>query len=131
MGTLHRNPHFAVIHHVASRYVELARTATPFDSRDDARRSLEQCGAALAAIDVAELGILLDWRLAPLSTDPELHKIIVDTTDLFARRFRRRALLVQTPVGTMQGERIVRVESGTNPAVYNHKEAAVAYVTGR
>lgn len=48
MPTLHRNAHFIVVHHVASGYVALVRTAIAFDSHEDVVRALEACERALA-----------------------------------------------------------------------------------
>ena len=131
MPTLHRNPHFTLIHHVASDYVALVRTAAAFDTHEDVVRSLEQCARALRPVHAKTSGILLDWRLGPLSTDPRVHELLVQGSDPFINRFARKALLVLTPVGAMQGARIVRVQSTTNPVIFNDEAQAIAYLTDR
>jgi hypothetical protein len=131
MPTIHRNPHFTLIHHVASNYVAVVRTAAAFDTHEDVVRSLEQCERALRPLAAATSGILLDWRLGPLSTDPRVHELLVRGSDPFIRRFARKALLVLTPVGAMQGGRIVRVQSTTNPVIFNDEAQAIAYLTER
>jgi hypothetical protein len=131
MPTLHRNAHFTVIHHVASSYVALVRTALVFGAHEEVVRSLDQCERALRPLNAQANGILLDWRLGPLSTDPRLHELLVQGTDLFIQRFARKALLVMTPVGAMQGGRIVRVQSTTNPVIFNDEAQAIAYLTQR
>ena len=120
-----------MIHHVASGYVAVVRTTAAFTGYDDAVQALAQCDRALRSLDTDRLGILLDWRLAPLSTDSRLHAIIVSGADAFIGRFARRALLVSSPVGAMQGGRIVRVQSDTNPVIFSVEAEAVEYVTGR
>ena len=129
MATLHQGAHFTLQHHAASGYVRLIRSALPFDSPDDAVRALHECAAALAGFDVDRMGILLDWRLGPFSTDPRLHREVVAHTDAFACRFRRRAVLVTTPVGQMQMGRIIRNESTTSPVAFNDENAAIEYVS--
>ena len=129
MPTLHRGEYFIVEYFQASRYVRLARTARAFDSPDDARATLAECERALREIDLASVAILLDWRLAPLAVDPTLHETVVTCTDAFAARFARRALLVQTPVGKLQLDRIVRQQSATKPIVFNDEAEAIEYVT--
>jgi hypothetical protein len=64
----------------------------------------------------------------PLSTDPRLHREVVTHTDEVARRFRRRSVLVTTPVGKMQMNRIIRNESTTSPVAFNEEAAAIEYV---
>lgn len=130
MPTLHRNAHFAVVHHVASGYVALVRTAAAFDDHEAVVRSLQECERALRPVRAEENGILLDWRLGPLSTDPRLHELLVRGTDVFIQRFARKALLVLTPIGAMQGGRIVRVQSSTNPVIFNDETKAMEYLTG-
>jgi len=131
MPTIHRNAHFTVVHHVASGYVALVRTAAAFDGHDDVVRSLAQCERALRPIDAQANGILLDWRLGPLSTDARIHELLVRGSDVFIQRFARKALLVLTPMGAMQGGRIVRVQSTTNPVIFDDEAQAITYLTER
>ena len=130
MFTLHRSPHFTIEYRQASRYIRLVRSAVPFKSPDDAGEALKECEVAIRDLDPSSLGILLDWRLGPLSTDPRLHQFVIENTDAFAARFRRRAVLVVTPVGQLQLDRVIRTLSSTKPLLFNDEDAAVDYVTG-
>ncbi len=130
MFTLHRSAHFTVEYWQASRYVRLVRSALPFSSPDEAGEALKECEVALRDIDSSNVGILLDWRLGPLSTDARLHQFVIENTDAFASRFRRRAVLVVTPVGKLQLDRVIRNLSTTKPLLFNDEKAAVEYVTG-
>jgi hypothetical protein len=130
MFTLHRSPHFTIEYRQASRYLRLVRSAVPFSSPEEAGEALKECELAIRDIDPSNLGILLDWRLGPFSSDPRLHQFVVESTDAFAARFRRRAVLVLTPVGQLQVDRVIRNLSSTKPVLFNDESAAVDYVTG-
>lgn len=90
---------------------------------------MRECAKALSDIDVSRLGLLLDWRLAPLTTDPVMLKHVVQQNDVFAKDFARRALLMATPVGLMQSERIARTIDHAKPVLFNDEATAIAYVT--
>ena len=131
MFTLHRSTHFTIEYWQASRYVRLVRSSVPFSSPDEAAEALQECELAIRDIDRANLGILLDWRLGPLSSDPKLHQFVIEHTDAFASRFVRRAVLVVTPVGMLQLDRVIRNLSSSKPILFNDESAAVDYVTSR
>jgi hypothetical protein len=128
---LHRSKHLILEHWQASRYVRLVRSAVPFASPEEAGEALKEIDVAIRDLDPSHLGILLDWRLGPLSTDPRLHQFVIENTDAFASRFVRRAVLVVTPVGKLQLDRVIRNLSSTKPVLFNDENAAVEYVTGR
>jgi len=131
MFTLHRSKHFTIEYWQASRYVRLVRSAVPFKSPEEAGDALKECDVAIRDIDPSNLGILMDWRLGPFSTDPRLHQFVVENADAFASRFVRRAVLVVTPVGKLQLDRVLRNMSSTNPIIFNDETAALEYVTSR
>jgi hypothetical protein len=131
MFTIHRSEHFAIQHYQASGYVRLVRSALPFASLDAAGQALRACDEALLPLDASQLGILLDWRLGPLSVDPRLHQFVIENTDAFAVRFVRRAVLIVTPVGKLQLDRVLRTHSSAAPVVFNDEAVAIDYVTSR
>ena len=131
MLTLHQGAHFTVKHFRTASLVRVARTDRPFELVSEAIGGLASCRTALAGIDVSGYGVLLDWRLAPISTDPTLHKVLVDHVDALAARFARRAILVATTVGTMQANRVGRNLSENSLAVFSDEAAALKYVTTR
>ena len=87
---------------------------------------MRECTKALRDIDVSQLGLLLDWRQAPLTTDPVLLKHVVQQTDTFAAAFARRALLVATPIGVIQSERLGRTIHQARSIVFTDEAEAVA-----
>jgi hypothetical protein len=131
MFTLHKSVFFTVEHHRASGYVRLVRSAVPFKSPEEAGQALKECEAALRDVDASQHGILLDWRLGPFSTDARLHQFVIENTDAFAARFVRRAVLVITPIGKLQLDRVVRKLSSTKPKIFNDETAALDHVTSR
>lgn len=128
MPTLLRAPHFVVELNSASGYVRLVRTVLAFERPEEAAAALAQCELALQGVPIERMGILLDWRRGPLSTDSHLHQAIVEHTDRFAMHFARRALLIDTPVGQMQLGRVIRTHSDTKPVLFNDEQAAIEYV---
>ncbi len=131
MFTIHRSEHFTIQHFQASGYVRLVRSAVAFGSLEDAVDALKACGEALGQLDGSQLGLLLDWRLGPFSIDARLHQLVIETTDEFAIRFIRRAVLIVSPVGKLQLDRVVRTHSSIAPVIFNDEAAAVDYVTSR
>lgn len=119
------------LHHLPQqRHVRLVRTAKQFSSVSRVANSLRDAAKTLAGIDVARLGLLMDWRLAPLSTDPVLLKHVVQHIDQFAANFARRALLLSTPVGIMQSERIARTIHHATPVLFDDEAEAITYAKG-
>jgi hypothetical protein len=129
MPTLHRNSHLSVQHHRASGYVRVVRSEEPFESATEVSAALDACRAALEGIDAAHHGILFDWRKSPISTDPNLHKALAAHMDALAEPFARRAILLATPVGTMQAARVGRSMGNQKMLVFNDEGAAVEFVT--
>jgi hypothetical protein len=129
MFVLHDDPYLSLRRHTDLKYVLLVRSDRQFGSVHRVATSLRECAKALGDIKVARLGLLLDWRLAPLTTDPVLLKHVVQQTDVFAKGFARRALLIATPVGVMQSERVARTIDHAKPVLFTDEAAAIAYVT--
>jgi hypothetical protein len=129
VAQLFRNAHLTVENHVALGYIRVARSSAPFTHIEQATAELHACERSLSLLDVSKLGLLLDWRLAPLSTDARLHQAMVTASDAFARRFARRALLIDTPLGKLQSGRVNRTLSSVNPEIFNDEAAAIAFVS--
>jgi hypothetical protein len=131
MLTLHRGPFFTVQHFQASRYVRINRTELQFKTAVQAIHAVDDCRKSLAGVDLTGYGVLFDWRLPPMSTDPLVHQAIVQHVDAFAARFERRAILVKTPVGQMQVSRVSRTLSQDAPVLFNDDGAAILHVAWR
>lgn len=128
MTTLLRSAHFVVQHHLASRYVHVMRTEEPFLRHDVAARALGACEVALKGVDRTATGILLDFRRAPMSTDPELDKALAVRGDALIIPFARSAILVATHVGVMQADRISRTYSQSGTQIFHDEAAALRHV---
>lgn len=129
MPTLYRSDHLLIQHHLASGYVRVVRTEAAFKTADEVVAALDACGAALRAVDATRHGILFDWRRSPISTDPNVHKALVERMDALAERFARKAVLLATPVGAMQAARVGRSMGNQKMVVFSDEPAAVGYVT--
>ena len=130
VATIHQNKHFVVRHFRASAHVRVIRSDAPIDSISDAITGLEECRLALASIEPKDYGILFDWRNAPLSTDPDLHKALAARIDELALPFARRAFLVRAGLGTMQVKRIGRTLGSVEMAVVSDEAQALDLVMG-
>jgi hypothetical protein len=129
MFVLHQDPYLSLRHHPQLKYVLLVRSDLQFKSVHRVASSLRECAKVLGDMEVSQMGLLLDWRLAPLTTDPVLLKHVVQHTDAFARDFARRALLIATPVGLMQSKRIARAIDHAKPTLFSDEADAIAYVS--
>jgi hypothetical protein len=128
MTTLLRSAHFVVQHHLAACYVHVMRTAEPFLRHDVAARALGACEVALKGVDRTTTGILLDYRRAPMSTDPELDKALAVRGDALIIPFARSAILVATHVGVLQADRISRTYSQSGTRTFHDESAALRHV---
>ena len=128
---LHSDAYLSLQFYPELSHARLIRTAQQFGSVHKVAGSLRACATALKDREVSTMGLLLDWRLAPLTTDPVLLKNVVQRIDVFAAAFARRALLVATPVGLLQSERLARTISHAKPVLFSDEAAAVAYVEGK
>ena len=128
MTTLLRSTHFVVHHHVASCYVHVIRTEEPFLRHDAAARAFGVCELALQGVERSATGILLDFRRAPMSNDPELDKALAVRGDALIIPFARSALLVATHIGVMQADRISRTYSQGGAQIFNDEGAALRHV---
>lgn len=128
MATLLRTAHFIVQHHMASSYVQLIRTELPFPRPKIAEREFAACEKALDEVDKVATSILFDFRRAPMSTDPELHKVLAGCGDSLLMPFARGAFLLATRVGVMQTERISRSYSQSAPRIFHDESEALRFL---
>jgi hypothetical protein len=131
LATIYQGKHFVVQHFRASAYVRVVRSTAPFESISDATAGLQGCHSAVTGIDFRQHGILFDWRNAPLSTDPDLHKVLVARIDEIALLFPRRVFLVRSGVGTMQVNRIGRTMSAGVFEIYQDEAEALEFLGRR
>jgi len=128
LATIHQSKHFVVQHFRASAHVRVIRSDVPFESVTEAMTKLDECRLAIVGIDSTNYGILFDWRSAPLSTDPQLHKLLVERVDEVALRFARRAFLVRGGIGTMQVSRIGRTLTAGVMTIFADEAQALEFL---
>lgn len=130
MSIIYKSTRLMVQHYLASRYLRVVRNEVPFDTIAEVKAVFRACSNAFDDIDKSQYGILLDWRCSPISTDPAMHKALVEHADLLVMPFARKAVLFSTPVGTMQGGRLKRNVGNPNGVViFGDEAAALEFVT--
>lgn len=124
MPTLLRNASFVLEHYVDPAFIRLARTTQPLPDHAQVVQALEACRVAFGAREPEQLGILVDWRLAPLA--PEAEDNVVEEVEKFAAPFARKALLL---LGAAGDERAAEAWSATQFQLFFDEEQAIAFVS--
>jgi hypothetical protein len=122
--TLLRDTHFVLERYAAPAFIRLARTATPLRTQAQAESSLRACRSVLAELDLAVLGILIDWRLAPTAFEAEApQRAAIREAEEFSKPFARTAVLLlqRTSDGSEDN-----AWSSTRVQVFHDEEAAIA-----
>lgn len=70
--------------------------------------------------------LLIDARRAKGTQDPAIERIIMDFNIRVLARFTRVAALVQTSVGLLQSQRLLRGQAEIRP--FDDERAAIAYL---
>ena len=130
MPTLYKSDYATVEHAVASRLVRVIRTGKQFDSAYLAKSEVARWGGCVDRLALTELGFLLDWRLGPLSTDSEVLRVVVLGTHAIGVRFAKQAVLLMSPLGALQAQRLQRIHD-SEPEIFTDEAQAYSYVTGR
>jgi hypothetical protein len=99
----------------ASRVVRFIRSAAPFGDARSAQAELDTWLPALAGITPRELGVLLDFRLTPMTSDPDILRAVVAQVDAVGFRFPRRAILLARQLHGPQSERVTRAGASLVP----------------
>lgn len=131
MPNLLRSPYVVIEHRVASRLVCVTRTDLEFAAAAEARSEVATWAAVVLGLPTsAELGLLLDWRRAPLTTDKDVLREVVRGTNELGLRFARFAVLLESVLGDLQARRLRRLHE-TAPEVFCDEAKAYEYVTSR
>jgi hypothetical protein len=130
MPTLYKSDYATVEHAVASRLVRVVRTGKQFDNAIVAKSEVARWGGCVDRLELTELGFLLDWRVAPLSTDPEVLREVVLGTHAIGILFARQAILLTSPLGALQSRRLQRMHE-SEPEIFTDEAQAYEYVTAR
>ena len=130
MPTLFKSDYATLEHAMASRLVRVIRSNKQFEDAVAAKNEVARWNTVLGRLEVSELGLLLDWRLVPLTTDPDVLREVVAGTDSIGCRFARHAVLMTTPLGALQAQRLQRVHE-SHPEIFTDEQQAYGYVMGR
>src|SRR5262245_58276183 len=90
--------------------------------------AFDRLAGLLATIDRRNSGLLMDLRSGPMRNDPIFESALERQRRKITAGFRRVALLVETPLGLVQGERHARVD-GIPYFVTMNEEAALKHIT--
>ena len=87
--------------------------------------------AALARVDRASSGVLVDMRNAPMRNEEQYELAMGDAIGHVVGGFRRRAILVRTAVGALQVSRTSRsvwADDDARPEVFRDESEAMHYL---
>jgi hypothetical protein len=129
MPILLRSAYVLIEHRVASRLLYVTRSSQEFPDAEAAREEVAQWRKVLSA-QSTEVGLLLDWRSAPLTTDGRILREVVRGTDEIGRCFTRQAVLLKSVLGDLQARRLRRLHEA-GPELFTDEQKAYEYVTAR
>ncbi len=115
--------HWRVIDAVG--FVRAERTEAAF-------RGIAECTLGFTRLETALRGaptnsLLIDARRAKGTQDPAIERVITDFNTRVLMRFTRVAALVQTSVGLLQSQRLVRAQAAAIRP-FDDEGAAIAYL---
>lgn len=128
MIELFRNRHFIVRCDSPRAIVEVVRTAVAFTSAHDAAVAFTPMLACLDALGRARFGLLFDARDSIAVDDPNYEAWYARHRMDMVRDFRRVAILMRTPVGSLQATRLLPNVPGTL-RVFLDAQAALNFLT--
>ena len=102
------------------------RKPVPTTSAETAREGFVAMALALAALPIKPRTLVIDSRAAPGRNDEDFEGGVVPLARRFSESFDRTAILVATPVGRLQAERLRR-ELGWDAVVFGDEAQAVAW----
>jgi hypothetical protein len=106
------------------------RKPVPTGSAESAREGLVAMGQRIAELKVAPRTLVLDTRAAPGRNDDEFESSVVPLARRFSERFERTAILVATPIGRLQAQRLGR-ELAWSAVVFVDEAEAIAWSHSR
>ena len=114
---------------VGTNYFRARRTNAPSGTPEELQRTGEAMIKAVGSVDRSHLGLLVDAREGPLRNDAEFEAYVRPWQAKMISGFARVAVLVKTPVGKLQTERLASGFGGLK--VFTDEAAAIAYVSSR
>lgn len=111
------------------RVVVLRRTSVPFASAEAIFRSTEEVTSKLRAYH-RRFGVVADLRLAPPRNDAAFEEATRSFRAALQTCFARVAVLLQTPVGVLQVNRVKRDEGAALFFVTMNEDEALLFARG-
>ena len=122
-----RTPYWILERDLGAAFFRLRRTATKLESNEVLNQTAQTIERALVGVDLSRLGFLVDLRDGPMRNDPEWEKVARPWQQKMMSAFGRVAILVKTPVGKLQMNRIVRALHAT-AQVFDDEQQAIAFL---
>lgn len=127
---LTRTPQWVLERDVGTNWLRARRTPEPTRSADDVKLAFDKLSKAIGSVDRSHLGLLVDSREGPLRNDPEFERMAAPYQVAMMSGFARVAVLVKTPAGKLQTERLAAA-LGSTIKVFTDEAKAIAYVSAR
>ena len=127
-ATLLSSDHYRMDEKESERVVVLRRTAVPFVSVEEITRASAQITSQLRAYH-RRWGALVDLRQAPPRNDEAFEQATKALRAAMSAHFARVAVLIQTPVGALQVNRVQRDE-GVSLFVTMSEQEALSFASG-
>jgi hypothetical protein len=121
-----RNRHYVLEERLGERIVVAVRNAVPFASQAEVDAS---CGELMTALDRfgrSTSALLMDSRLAPGRSDPSFEAWFAPYRGGMLVGFLRSAVLVQSAVGRLHTDRLLRMDNHPEAKVRSFVEEATA-----
>jgi hypothetical protein len=125
-----KNRHYVVEPLAGERIVVAVRSVEPFATKAEVDSS---CGALLRALDTfgrSTSCVLIDSRLAPGRTDPHFDGWFARYRSGMLTGFLRAAILVQSAVGRLHADRLLRLDEqpGATMRSFTEQEQALTWL---
>jgi hypothetical protein len=125
-----RTPMWTLEREVGTNYFRARRTPVPTGSADDLKKTADAMLKAVGSVDRSHLGLLVDAREGPLRNDAEFESLVRPWQQAMIAGFARIAILVKTPAGKMQVERLLGGDN-QRARVFTDEAAAMKFASSR
>jgi hypothetical protein len=122
-----RTPYWILERDVGQAFFRLRRTAESVASLETLSHTAAAITHAFRNLDTKRMGMLLDLRESPIRNDPQFEDTVRPFQERLVSAFGRVAVLVKSPVGRLQVERVITPMS-TTAKVFSDESAALAYL---
>jgi hypothetical protein len=113
-------------------FIRARRTSLAFDSIESMEQEARRLEALIDELGREGRGILIDSRESPLPhPDEAFDRAHVKIREATSRGFDRVAVVVESAIGVLQVNRLVRVDARGGVQTFQSIEAAEAYARGR